>query len=188
MAERPLTRKKGLGSYYTDPVVVDFLVDWGMSVAPGSVMDPSCGDGRFLQAAVRRGAGRVIGCDLDEEALESSADVVADLDVQSTLLDSDFFLLDPDRIGPVDLVVGNPPFIRFQQFSGESRTRALGSALRVGARLTNLSASWAPFLLHGLQFLRQGGRWQWWCRRSWPRPVTASQRCGHFVQTSRAYG
>ena len=38
MAERPLTRKKGLGSYYTDARVVDFLVNWGMGVAPGLVM------------------------------------------------------------------------------------------------------------------------------------------------------
>ncbi|MCG6862364.1 MAG: N-6 DNA methylase [Chromatiaceae bacterium] len=157
MAERPLTRKKVLGSYYTDPRVVDYLVDWGMSVAPGSVMDPSCGDGRFLEAAARRGASCVIGCDLDRAALAASAGAVAGFNGKSNLLDSDFFLLDPDRIGPVDLVVGNPPFIRYQQFSGESRARALASALCVGARLTNLSASWAPFLLHGLQFLRAQG-------------------------------
>ena len=157
MSERPLTRKKGLGSYYTDRRVVDFLVDWGMRVAPGSVMDPSCGDGRFLEAAVRKGATCVIGCDLDLEALRASARRLADLDVPSTLLDSDFFHVDPERNGPVDLVVGNPPFIRYQRFAGESRARALGSALRVGARLSNLSASWAPFLLHGLQFLRPLG-------------------------------
>jgi adenine-specific DNA-methyltransferase len=157
MAERPLTRKKGLGSYYTDPRVVDFLIDWGTTVAPGSVMDPSCGDGRFLAAAGRKGANRVLGCDLDQEALKTSARTIVDVDVPSSLLDSDFFLLDPDQFAPVDLVVGNPPFIRYQQFFGESRARALSSALRVGARLTNLSASWAPFLLHGLQFLRPGG-------------------------------
>lgn len=157
MAERALTRKKGLGSYYTDPRVVDFLVEWGMGVSPGLVMDPSCGDGRFPEAAARRGASRIIGCDLDPDALESSARTLCDAEMPSKLLDSDFFLLDPNRIGPVDLVVGNPPFIRYQQFSGKSRARALGSALRVGARLTNLSASWAPFLLHSLQFLRPGG-------------------------------
>lgn len=77
--------------------------------------------------------------------------------VSCTLLESDFFLLDPDQIGPVDLVVGNPSFIRYQQFSGESRSRVLSSALRVGARLNKLSASWAPFLLHALQFLHPGG-------------------------------
>ena len=157
MAERPLTRKKGLGSYYTHLRVVEFLVEWGMRTAPGSVMDPSCGDGRFLEAAARRGASALIGCDLDQEALAAAAHTVRSTDVPATLLDSDFFLVDPERLGPVDLVVGNPPFIRYQQFSGESRSRALASALRVGARLTKLSASWAPFLLHSLRFLRPHG-------------------------------
>lgn len=91
MAERSLTRKKGFGSYYTDPRVVDFLVDWGMSVAPGVVLDPSCGDGRFLEAAVRTGASRLIGCDLDQDALRSSALTMAGLEVPSRLWDSDFF-------------------------------------------------------------------------------------------------
>jgi adenine-specific DNA-methyltransferase len=157
MAERPLTRKKGLGSYYTHLRVVEFLVDWGTRMAPGLIMDPSCGDGRFLEAAVRRGASGVVGCDLDQDALKVAASALAGSKVPTNLLDSDFFMLDPERLDPVDLVVGNPPFIRYQQFSGESRTRALASALRAGARLTRLSASWAPFLLHALQFLRPGG-------------------------------
>lgn len=157
MAERPLTRRKGLGSYYTTPDVVEFLVGWGMRAAPGVVMDPSCGDGRFLAAAGLRGASALIGCDLDDEALPRAARALEAIPLPSELYDADFFRLEPDRVGAVDLVVGNPPFIRYQQFSGESRARALASALRVGARLSRLSASWAPFILHALQFLRPRG-------------------------------
>lgn len=157
MPERPLTRKKELAAYYTDLRVVDYLVEWGLGVAPGIVMDPSCGDGRFLAAAARRGARGVIGCDIDTKAIQGAAQTLADRHVPLSLHESDFFRVEPERVGPVDLIVGNPPFIRYQQFSGESRARALASALRVGARLTRLSASWAPFLLHALQFLRPGG-------------------------------
>jgi predicted RNA methylase len=157
LAERPLTRKKYLGAYYTAPAAVDFLVAWGLAVAPGTVMDPSCGDGRFLVAAARGGATALVGCDLDTEALARAERALAETGPPATLQAGDFFQLDPQRLGPIDLVVGNPPFIRYQQFSGESRTRALSSALRVGARLTRLATSWAPFLLHALQFLRPGG-------------------------------
>ncbi|AGA92136.1 type I restriction-modification system methyltransferase subunit [Thioflavicoccus mobilis 8321] len=157
MAERALTRKKGLGAYYTNPAVVDFLVAWGIEMAPGVVMDPSCGDGRFLSAAAARGATGLIGCDLDPEAVAATSYATASLAVPTALHQGDFFELDPARIGPVDLVAGNPPFIRYQQFAGESRARALASALRVGARLGRLAASWAPFLLHALQFLRPQG-------------------------------
>jgi adenine-specific DNA methylase len=157
MAERPLTHRKRLGSFYTAPLVVDFLVDWGLEVSPGVCLDPSCGDGRFLLAAGCRGATTLIGCDLDGTALLAAERSLAGLTAPSVLHQSDFFLIDPERVGPVDLVVGNPPYIRYQRFTGESRARGLASALRVGARLSRLSGAWAPFLLHGLQFLRPGG-------------------------------
>lgn len=133
------------------------MVDWGMNIAPGIVMDPSCGDGRFLCAAARRGATSVIGCDLDPEALAYAHTELASLGAQHRLHRCDFFRLESGETGLVDLLLGNPPYIRYQQFSGESRSRALASALRVGARLSRLAASWAPFLLHGLQFVRPGG-------------------------------
>jgi predicted RNA methylase len=157
MAERALTAKKVRGAYYTDPRVVEFLVAWGTSVAPGTVMDPSCGDGRFLEAAARHGAIAVIGCDIDGEALHQAGQPLMGARASVRFERSDFFSLEPSRFSGVDLVVGNPPFIRFQHFSGESRAKALRSALRVGGRLSRLTASWAPFLLHALQFLRVGG-------------------------------
>lgn len=151
------SRRKALGAYYTAPPVVEFLVHWGLGLGSESVMDPSCGDGRFLVASARRGARRLIGCDLDADALGTAKVNLPSAGPRCEWHSGDFFLLSPERVAPVDLVVGNPPFIRYQQFSGETRARALASALRVGARLSRLSASWAPFLLHAMQFLRAGG-------------------------------
>lgn len=155
------TRRKALGAYYTALPAVDFLADWGLRQGGTVVMDPSCGDGRFLAAAACRGAERLIGCDLDAEALDTAraslATALATATASASWHVGDFFLVTPDRLGPVDLIIGNPPFIRYQRFAGESRSRALASALRVGARLSRLAASWAPFLLHAMQFLRAGG-------------------------------
>jgi adenine-specific DNA-methyltransferase len=157
VAERPLTQRKALGSYYTDPLVVDFLVGWGMRLSAGIVMDPACGDGRFLAQAADLGAAGLIGCDLDPQGISRTGEALAGCGVEHSIFHSDFFSLAPADYQPVDLIVGNPPFVRFQHFSGDSRSRALQSALRTGARLSRLTASWAPFLLHALQFLRPGG-------------------------------
>jgi hypothetical protein len=43
-----------------------------MSVSPGIVMDPSCGDGRFLAQSGEHGASGLIGCDLDPEAVSQT--------------------------------------------------------------------------------------------------------------------
>jgi adenine-specific DNA methylase len=120
-------------------------------------MDPSCGDGRFLACAADLGASEVIGCDLDETAVAATRAALATRPGARTLRHADFFTVDPAQHPKVSIVVGNPPFIRYQSFTGESRRRALESALQLGARLTALSSSWAPFIIHAIRFLQPGG-------------------------------
>lgn len=58
----------------------------------------------------------------------------------------DFLLSEPEP--RFDAVVGNPPYVRYQSFSGKERTTAKRAALRAGVSLTNLASSWAAFALH----------------------------------------
>jgi predicted RNA methylase len=155
--ESEVRRRKELGAFYTDQLVVDFLVRWGLSQVKGTVMDPSCGDGRFLVSAASHGAGQVIGCDLDPRAVSDTRTALATAGTAATVHQGDFFALDPTRFTQVDLVVGNPPFVRYQRFNGESRRRALESATNMGVRLTALSSAWAPFVVHSIRFIRPGG-------------------------------
>jgi adenine-specific DNA-methyltransferase len=152
-----IKRRKDNGVFYTDKAVVNFLVRWGLSQIKGIVMDPSCGDGRFLISAASHGAEQVIGCDLDPRAVNAARSTLSSGHAAATVYEGDFFALDPTLHPKVDLVVGNPPFIRYQQFAGDSRRRALQSALTLGVRLTALSSAWAPFVIHALRFLRPGG-------------------------------
>jgi adenine-specific DNA methylase len=150
--------RKALGAFYTDERVARYLVSWGIRGAPGAVLDPSCGDGRFLAIAGELGVRRLVACDIDPVAVRSVRDRLGASASCPEIHAGDFFALEPRSVEPVDLVVGNPPFIRYQNFSGNTRRYALASALRVGVRLSRLTSSWAPFLLHAIQFLSPGGR------------------------------
>ncbi len=55
-------------------------------------------------------------------------------------------------------MVGNPPYVRYQQFTGEARAKGLRAALAQGVRLTGLASSWAAFTIHAAQFLKPEGR------------------------------
>jgi hypothetical protein len=55
-------------------------------------------------------------------------------------------------------IAGNPPFIRYQSFSGDVRERALTAAARLGARFSSLTSSWAPFLVVASGLLTRGGK------------------------------
>lgn len=152
------SERKALGAYYTHEIVVRFLIGWGLEKRPGSVIDPSCGDGRFLEAAGERARIRLVGCDVSAQAVAETAERLSARGLRAELLGKDFFTLAPESVEPVDLVVGNPPFIRYQRFDERSRRAALASALRLGVRLTRLTSTWAPFVLHATRFLNPGGR------------------------------
>ena len=50
------TRQKETGAYFTPPDVVSTLVKWAARRASDRLLDPSCGDGRFI-ALHRRSVG-----------------------------------------------------------------------------------------------------------------------------------
>lgn len=154
------TQQKILGAFYTADPVARFLVNWAIRKADDTVLDPSCGDGVFLQAAAEHllnlGNPRpqIWGVDVNPVALRASH-------VRSPephLLEGNFFSLRPGEIPPVTAIVGNPPFIRYQTFNGKQRANALRCALDAGVQLPQLCSSWAPFIVHAAMFLRQGGR------------------------------
>lgn len=67
------------------------------------------------------------------EARMRAAGLVANIRV------ANFFDLAP--VETYDAVIGNPPYIRYQAFSGEARAKALRAALRAGVRLNGLASS-----------------------------------------------
>lgn len=165
---------KARGAYYTPPLVAQALVDWAV-VSPGRVLDPACGDGAFLTAALGRfarvgGGGEVFGVELDAAALGSAKDAVeariaadARLGLNAAvpvghLLQRDFLDVSASDIGSFDAVVGNPPFVRFQRLTRSQRAVAGERAAAAGVTLDPLASYWAPFLIHASTFLQPGGR------------------------------
>lgn len=114
-----VSARKQLGAWYTPPDLVDAVVDAVITppfVAgrsrPLAVLDPSCGDGRFLAAAARRTASlgacvSLTGCDLDPAAItEARATLPDDTDLRQA--DALATMWPPERF---DLVIGNPPYL-----------------------------------------------------------------------------
>lgn len=158
---------KTLGAFYTDNQIADFLVWWAIRLPTDAVMDPSFGGGVFLRSASSRlrdlggdPSAQVFGVEIDAEVLSPVAEQLGDeFGVRrENLLQTDFFDLDPSAAPPVDVVVGNPPFIRYQRFAGKSRDKAIRRAREQRVNLSKLSSSWAPFVVHATSLIRPGGR------------------------------
>ncbi len=156
---------KSMGAYYTDVGAADFLAWWGIRSPVQTILDPSFGEGVFLRSASNRLiklGGRpekqVYGAEIDSAVFHRTSDLLTvecAIDRNNLIL-ADFFSIDPPRLR-VDVVIGNPPFIRYQRFTGAMRKRALARCLDQGIRLPELCSSWAPFLVHSMAMLRPGG-------------------------------
>jgi adenine-specific DNA-methyltransferase len=136
-------------------------------------MDPTCGEAVFLLAAADRLkaldaspaeiAQQLTGVDLHQPSLDASAGLLAEEGTGANLVRSDFFDLQTpaqigDRVGWQDAVIGNPPFVRYQEHRGNLRKRSAAAALAQGVRLSGLASSWAATLVHASAFLKPTGR------------------------------
>src|SRR5258708_667590 len=140
--------QKRLGQFFTAPEVARTLVKWVITSPSQRLLDPSCGDGEFLVCH-----RRAVGIDVDRgHTLKARARAPGAL-----VHEGDFFLWASRTSERFDAAAGNPPFIRYQSFSGETRERALAEAAKLGARFNGLSSSWAPFLVATAGLLRPGG-------------------------------
>src|SRR5713226_8049639 len=153
------TLQKSLGAFYTGETVADRLVAWAVYDGSVAVLDPSCGDGAFLEAANKRlvvlgsCSPQIYGVDVSADALRLAHERVE----AAHIIHKDFFNLTPDSFPTFDCVVGNPPFIRYQTFNGDKDTLGHQRAKEAGVNLPRLASSWAPFVVHASRFLRRGG-------------------------------
>ncbi len=154
----PSARKR-LGAYYTPASMVDFLItqvvipSFDGLVAPPTIIDPACGDGRLLEAAGVALATRfgvdprpyLVGAEIDPVAARETA---ARLGVR--VVEGDARSIDLG--GPFDVVIGNPPYLsQLASATARGGRSALGGGLYADVA--------AEFLALSLRLARrEGGR------------------------------
>lgn len=160
------------GGYYTSSELAEWLCSWAIRKRSDHVLEPSCGNGSFLAAALERLS--VIGADevaigdqlrgveiVADEAAAARKLLRATVGTRATgiVATGDFFSWWNAQKQPAfDAVIGNPPFIRYQTFPEPHRTRAMEIMGRLGLTPNKLTNIWVPFVVAAAASLRPGGR------------------------------
>jgi adenine-specific DNA-methyltransferase len=178
------TYKKLRGGYYTPKPIAEFLTQWAIQMANAEVLEPSCGDGSLVEAAIEtllaRGAAKdaiaqlIHAVEIDPDEAARTVERMRALGIslgEETICVEDFFAHCKNRLygerfmGVVttaarkfDAIIGNPPFIRYQNFPEASRTIAFEMMQQVGLHPTRLLNAWLPFLIVSTLLLKDGGR------------------------------
>ena len=172
------------GGYYTPAPIAQFLAEWVIRSPADRVLEPSCGDGALVEATAQRllalGTTPIsIGNQLRATELFASEARIARQRLQKLGINdkecvvvADFFSalgsaggqLAFDTTLPAlqnarfDAVIGNPPFLRFQNFPEEQRQLAFYEMHQAGLRPNRLTNAWVPFLVAAAERLTATGR------------------------------
>ncbi len=144
-----MNRQKLSGAFFTPEALAEALVSWAVREETDRLLDPSCGDGRFVAAHEAS-----VGIEQEPESAQAAIARAP----WALIHEGDFFQWAEATSERFECCTGNPPFIRYQHFSGDLRKRALALCSSQGADFSGLTSSWAPFLVAAAGLLKPGGR------------------------------
>lgn len=148
--------RKARGAFFTPAPVARFIAEWAVRSPVDDVLEPSCGEAVFLHQLKSGHRGRIIGVEIHSASAREAERTLNRDGISAVVHNSDFFL--HDEFAQYDAAVGNPPYVRYQGWIGEARSKSREAALRAGVNLTALASSWAAFTVHSALHLRAGGR------------------------------
>lgn len=152
------TEQKLRGGYYTPPQIASFLLQWGMSgLFHPDILEPSCGDGVFIEQMqnLNMDFTSFLGVELDAD----EADKASTIDLHDTQIQNrDFheFCLTTNKC--FDLVVGNPPFIRYQYYDDSLQSLAAKIFQKAHLRYSKLTNAWVTFIIGSTLLLKNRGK------------------------------
>jgi len=174
MAKLAPTLQKLRGAYYSPPEIVKFLTSWAIKSKEDKLLEPSFGDGVFLHSAYNRykelGSSNVktlknmyaVELDVTEsrKVKQEFTSKIGNKRKNMTIVNGDFFEFYNNNYQKIkfDSIIGNPPFIRYQNFDETIRSRALLILKDAGFKTSKLINIWMPFLVASSLLLNDNGR------------------------------
>lgn len=167
-----LTQRE-LGAYYTSNELTAILSKWAIRTPNDLVLEPSFGGCGFLQSAVSRfldvgckqAHTQLYGCDIDPKAFNHLSTKLNTIEsINNRFLHKDFLKVLPTDflISSFEVIIGNPPYISLHNLSVEQLESVENwISNHLDLKISKRASLWAYFVLHGMSFLKEGGRMAW---------------------------
>jgi len=138
-------KNKNLGQYFTPRHVVDFMISLASSSKTAKVLEPACGEGIFLKVLRENGFKNITGCEID-----GSLPNISQVKINRASFVSEVF---PQKF---DLVIGNPPYIRWKNLEMGMKDELLNNELW-NKYFNSLCDYLYIFILKSVELLNEGG-------------------------------
>ncbi|MGF1532828.1 MAG: Eco57I restriction-modification methylase domain-containing protein [Bernardetiaceae bacterium] len=150
---RQSSRNK-FGQYFTPAIVAEFMIDLA-DISPDSrILEPSCGEGVFLELLQRKGFHNLAAFEIDG-SLSQKFDFVRYESFVSAKIDEKF-----------DLVIGNPPYIRWKNLEEKLKSELTHHPL--WNRYFNALCDYSSiFIIKSIELLNEDGQLIFICPEYW---------------------
>jgi len=158
------SEQKLRGAYYTPLPLAEMMVDlFKGDKSIKNVLEPSCGDGVFVDGLIKTGfinsidSVTAIEIDKDEsKKLKKSLE----LEKKVNVLNKDFFKFykTNSEKKKYDLILGNPPYIRYQYLDEEQRNVMSAILTTHNMKANKLVNTWVGFIVACVHMLSESGK------------------------------
>jgi adenine-specific DNA methylase len=152
------TAEKLRGGFYTPEPIAAFILKWGINGSSDyEILEPSCGDGVFLEQLKENNHkfNSVIAIEFDDIEAEKADKIKLN---NKNVINTDFHLYCNETTQRFDLVVGNPPYIRYQYFQEEQQNEAIKVFNRAKLKYSKLTNAWVSFVVGSSLLLKEKGK------------------------------
>ncbi len=142
----PMGREKNrLGQYFTPVNVAQLMVDMIQGDAAVEILEPSCGEGIFLDVLQENGFLNCTGLEIDSSLKHFS---------QFPIVHTSFLSWKDKK--KFDVIIGNPPYIRWKDL-GDDAKKELQGLHHWKILFNSLSDYLVPFIVESVKRLKPGG-------------------------------
>ena len=151
-------KNKLLGVYYTPVKLAEYLVyNFIPQSSVNSILEPSCGEGVFVRSLMKTCLKNknITAVEIDNKKIESLKEKICFDNIK--FLHSDFFDFYKNCKENYDLVIGNPPYIRYQYLNKLQRNAQSKILKSNGMKPNNLINAWVAFTVACTSLLSNNG-------------------------------
>lgn len=135
--------------------IAAFILKWGINGSSDyEILEPSCGDGVFLEQLKENNHkfNSVTAIEFDDVEAEKADKIKLN---NKNVINTDFHLYCNETTQRFDLVVGNPPYIRYQYFQEEQQNEAIKVFNRAKLKYSKLTNAWVSFVVGSSLLLKR---------------------------------
>lgn len=147
-------KKNKYGQYFTPDMVADFMVSLADIEADAAILEPSCGEGVFLEILKNRGFRNVSAYEIDPNLATAFHGVKYESFVSAKIKTQ------------YDLIIGNPPYIRWKNLEAELKEELAQNRIWT-QHFNSLCDYLYIFIWKSIESLKENGQLIFICPEYW---------------------